>query len=225
MHAETHEAGNWWARSRGAHQSEWIATYQNSLEARHRTALVEILKPLAPTTLLEVGAHCGPNLVRFAREFPALEMLGVDINADAVRAGQGWIHSVGLSARIQLSAGRIPQAISRVPTGACDVVLSCYTLAYIAPADLDAVLYEMGRIARRAVVWAEPMTTDGPAPTAMRSLSGYSEWAHNYRDASRWIGSCQGMSWTRHPVAPPIDRLNSILVGVRSGTITSSVQS
>jgi len=211
MQVETQEASNWWARPRGEAHANWIATYQQSLNARHRTALVQALKEIQPETLLEVGCHCGPNLVRFAQEFPALSMIGVDVNAEAIEAGQQWVASRHLTKRIALHAGRIPEAIQRLPSKSCDVVLSCYALAYIAPADLDAVLFEMGRVAIKAIVIAEPMRIDRPLETK-RSLSGYSEWAHDYRAAATWIGTWRDRVMRIAPVSPPVDRLNGILV-------------
>lgn len=216
MHADTLAAGNWWARPRQDAES-WIATYRKSLNHRHRTALVEILRTIQPVSLLEVGCHCGPNLVRFAGEFPKLEMLGVDINQDAIRAGTEWMKRSNLSHRVQLNAGRVPTITSGIPTGACEVVLSCYALAYIAPADLDAVLYEMGRIASKAVILAEPMVSEGSAP-AIRALTGYNEWAHNYGTAAKWIGTWHGLTQRTVPIEPPIDRLNGILVATRDGS-------
>lgn len=212
MHAATVEAGNWWARSRGADKDAWIAQYQRSLTHRHRNAIVEIVKGLGAETLIEVGCHCGPNLVRLAQEMPELRMIGVDINQEAIDAGRLWVKSMGLERRIQLNCGRIPQMTADTPTGSCEVVLSCYALAYIAPPDLDAVLYEMGRLATKAVVLAEPM---GEQAGASRAFSGYSEWVHDYQGASRWMRTWQGMTKTVVPIEPPIDRLNGILVARR----------
>lgn len=219
MDAATIETANWWARPRGdAAGAQWIARYQASLEARHRTQLVEILREIQPETLLEVGAHCGPNLVRFAKEFPRLEMLGVDVSVEAVQAGRQWVTQLQLADRIQLNAGRVPDITAGLPSGSCDVVLSCYALAYIAPRDMDGVLYEMGRIATRAVILAEPMAWDGEAPQATQRLDGYSEWVHDYQAAKKWIGTLQRMSWRIVPVTPPLDRLNAIAVAVRDGS-------
>jgi hypothetical protein len=221
MHAQTVDAANWWARSRGETNTHWITNYQKSLRTRHRDVIVDIVRDLpAVTSVLEVGSHCGPNLVRLAQEFPAIEQLsGVDVNADAITAGIRWVHGLGLSERIGLSPGRVPDATSALPDGCVDVVLSCYALAYIAPQDLDTVLYEMGRLARTAIVLAEPMTTKAIADERM-AVSGYREWAHNYQDASRWIGTWRGRSQRIVPVAPPVDRLNGILVAVREESTT-----
>lgn len=214
MHVETRQAVDWWARPR-AENSTWIQNYQNSLQGRHRTQIVEIVKGLKPATLLEVGAHCGPNLVRLAQELPKLRMIGIDVNADAITAGRAWTAQLGLSGRIQLNTGRVPEATENLPTGCCDVVLSCYALAYIAPTDIDAVLYELGRLARRAVILAEPMPGRGQ-PAMARSLSGYSEWAHDYPGAVKWIGTLNTCATTTTAIEPPIDRLNGICVIARA---------
>ena len=215
MHAQTVAAADWWARPASGRPANWIATYQNSLKARHRDAIAEIVAELKPETLLEVGCHCGPNLVRLADEHPTLEMIGLDVNADAIQAGRVWVANRKLADRVQLNAGRVPDATSALPSQAFDVVLSCYALAYIAPTDLDATLHEMGRLAAKAIVLAEPMTTRESAEWS-GSLNGYQEWAHNYAAAKRWLNTWRGMSTRIVPVDPPVDRLASILVAVRA---------
>lgn len=211
MDAATLTATEWWAATREDKSQAWIANYQQSLQTRHRDQIAAIVAELQPSMLMEVGCHCGPNLVRLTSALPDLWCLGIDPSQDAIAAGQQWMGALGVSDRVELRVGAIPSALMAMPSGAVDVVLSCYTLAYIAPADLDAVLYELGRIARRAVILAEPMQG---APIRFRG--GYQEWAHDYHAASRWIGSWHGMTVRRSAVEPPVDRLNAILVGVRN---------
>lgn len=218
MHVDTVDAAAWWARPRGGSASKWIEGYQSSLNHRHRLVISGIVKDLQPETLLEVGCHCGPNLVRLGYELPQLSMIGIDVNAEAIEAGKNWIAGLGLSSRIQLHAGRVPERTSQLPSGCVDVVLSCYALAYLAPIDLDAVLYELGRLATKAIVLAEPQVSDRPTAQWVRSLSGYSEWQHNYVNASRWIGTWRGMTLQAVPVSPPVDKLNAVLVARRGGT-------
>lgn len=215
MHAQTIEAADWWARPASGRPANWIATYQNSLQSRHRDRIAEIVAELKPETLLEVGCHCGPNLVRLAGEHPALEMIGIDANADAIQAGRVWVANQKLADRVQLNVGRMPEATSALPSQAFDVVLSCYALAYIAPADLDGMLSEMGRLAAKAIVIAEPMTTKEHAEW-FGSFNGYQEWAHHYASARKWLNTWRGMTTRIVPVEPPVDRLASILVAVRA---------
>lgn len=221
MHAATVETADWWARHRES-AADWIANYQRSVKSRHRGIIATVIKELAPETLFEVGSHCGPNLVRLAQELQDLSMHGIDASVDAVNAGRAWVKGLGLDGRIRLSAQRFPEGTQAMPSAFADVVLSCYTLAYIAPADLDAALYEMGRLAARAIVLAEPMAIGAHQPASVRNLSGYSEWAHDYQAALAWVGSLRGVTTRIVPIDPPVDRLNAILVVERNVTETSS---
>jgi ubiquinone/menaquinone biosynthesis C-methylase UbiE len=214
MQTATIEAANWWARPRGAQAREWMATYQGSLQARHRTVLVEIMRALAPTSVLEVGCHCGPNLIRLGEAFPALMASGVDANDEAVAEGQRWAKAKGIEARVELKAGRFPDVTSAVPSGSVDVVFSCYALAYVAPSDLLEALAEVGRLATTAIVLMEPQT-DNATADEKRSMSGYNEWAHNYRAALQWVSSVRGWATEIIPITPPVDRLNAALVARR----------
>ena len=220
MHTQTVEAATWWARSRGATASNWVATYQKSLQSRHRDVIVQAVRSVPDvTSVLEVGSHCGPNLIRIAQACPGIgQLTGIDVNTEAVTAGNRWVSSLGLSERIALIDGRVPDKTSELPDGCVDVVLSCYALAYIAPADLDAVLYEMGRLAKRALVLAEPMTQGTEPSRAKASLSDYREWAHNYQAASRWINTWRGCQLRVETVTPPVDQLSAVLVAVRAHT-------
>lgn len=214
MRAETIAAAQFWAQSRGPETDAWIRQYQKSTSTRHRGIIAGMVKTLQPATLLEIGCHCGPNLIRLGHEVPALKMIGIDVNAEAVAAGQRWAESQGLADRVQFHVGRVPEATSETEDACADVVLSCYTLAYIAPADLDAVLWEVGRIAAKAVILAEP--TGGYAKCAVEG--GYSEWGHDYRERAKWIGTLRDMTWSTLPVTPKVDELSAVLVGIRGTT-------
>lgn len=212
MQAETQHTADWWARPRGATAAEWVANYQHSLDAPHRVALSGILDELGAEDLLEVGCHCGPNLMRFAAERPGFRMIGIDASAEAIDAGRQWAVARGVSDRVRLSVGRLPEALYALHSGTFDVVLSCYALAYFAPQDLGTVLYEIGRLASRAVIIAEPMAIGEMAEGRHGSLTGYQEWRHDYRDRMKWIGSLADADVDVRPLEPPVDRLNGILV-------------
>lgn len=220
MHAYTVETGNWWAKPRDA---AWIGNYQQSLESAQRVAIEAVVRELAPDTLFEVGSHCGPNLVRLAGAFPDLRMHGIDANADAVLAGRVWAETLKIADRVTLTCQRFPAGTYGTPTGFSDVVLSCYSLAYIAPADLDAALYEIGRLAARAVIIAEPMPIGDDRPEPIIRADGYKEWAHDYQAAIAWVGSLRNVTTRLVPIVPRVDRLSALLVVERRDPITSSM--
>lgn len=205
----TAEAAAWWGRNRGAATADWIANYQRSVEGRQRTVIAETVQAIGADTLLEVGCHCGPNLVRLAREMTELRMVGIDVSADAIRSGRQWVEEEGLADRIQLNVGRIPEALEPLPSGAFDVVLTCYSLVYVDPADLDATLYEFGRLATKAVVLVEPMA--GKAEDVM-TATGYQEWVHDYRERAPWIGTLRNATIGTRPIDPPVNRLTDAVV-------------
>src|SRR3990167_3819837 len=75
-----------------------------------------------------------------------------------------------------------------------------------------AALWGGGGPGATAVVILEPMVSGEAGPQETRSLSGYTEWAHDYQTALAWIGTLRGVSTTLTPIRPPVDRLNAALV-------------
>lgn len=212
MHAETKDIGQWWARPRGAETAQWIANYQRSLQNRQRSVIVDLVRTIGATDLLEVGCHCGPNLMRLAEACPSLQMIGIDISAEAIAAGTEWAAQRGVSDRVRFHRGGVPESLEQLPTGSADVVLSCYTLAYQAPGDVDRALYELGRLAAKAVILVEPQVLDDSAPTAERRETGYREWMHDYRARQSWVSTLRTKTATIVPIDPPVQRLNAALV-------------
>jgi hypothetical protein len=211
MYSQTVDAASWWAQPRQERTAAWIAQYQTSLTMRHRLAISQIVGGLGARSLLEIGCHCGPNLIRLAMDHPSLVLAGFDVNADAIAAGKAWVQQKGFISRIRLDRATFPKATEKSTTGCVDVVLSCYTLAYVAPADIDASLYEVGRLAARAVILAEPMT-EGATEGETFMANGYHEWAHRFTARLPWIQSLRGCHASTVTVSPPVDRLKSILI-------------
>ncbi len=204
---ETSSATFWWSRTRGDDTRAWIQNYQTSLKARHRLILSKIIGELQPTTVLEIGSHCGPNLVRIALDHPHVKCAGLDPSQEAIVAGRDWMQSLGLSNRIGFTEGAFPDATMAMPSQSVDVVLTCYTLGYLSPEDVDAALFEIGRLAKKAVILAEPTAGEG-----RHTLGGYREWHHDYAGTQRWIQTLRGHRARRVAVSPPVDALQEILV-------------
>lgn len=212
MQAATIESQGWWAQARGDRAQGWNENYQKSLHTRHRTIISQIVGELGDVqTILEVGCHCGPNLIRLATDYPQLRGTGLDVSADAITFGTAWVAQRHLQDRITLRQAPFPQGTEHLASGSVDVVLTCYAIgAYMADADLTAALYEMGRLAKRAVILAEPMI-EGPT-RAKHTMNGYIEWHHDYRRAIQWISTLNQRRARIVPVAPPVDSLDAILV-------------
>ncbi len=214
MQAQTLEAVEWWQRPREA-SYKWVPTYQQSIGAKHRLVISHIVGEFRPQSVLEVGSHCGPNLVRLATDHPGiLDLCGIDVNEEAVRKGRDWVAAQGLGSRIRLQQNNLADALSVMPDRSVDVILSCYALVYIAPFDVDAVLYDIGRVARMGAILAEPMTT-GLSAKMFVQTNGYQEWAHNFDHLSHFVGTWRDLTLKTATLDKPVDHLERVLVAVR----------
>jgi SAM-dependent methyltransferase len=152
-------------------------------------------------SVLEIGCGPGANLRAWRAAHPEWVLLGVDVNPAAVRWCQRQFagdRDVVLACEDYLTSPWLPMA---------DVVVSCYSLAYVDPAALDGMLAKCWRSARRGLVLAEPMAGDGlpVGPCAAEQ----EEWRHDYAEALWRVGARQLITW---PVTPPADRLNALVV-------------
>lgn len=189
----------------------------SGLAAPHRTLLVEELQRLWPfASLLEVG--CGPcvNLARVRQAFgPSVHLTGFDVSESALELGQDRFIDAQLEPPQQLAVGALPEALSGDER--FDVILSCYTLAYLSPEDLAVALPRLAHAARRALVIAEPMVVVGPEtgqPHLMRPAPP--EWRHDY--VSYFRDDAPGRWNAGRWVDCTVDRMNRILVARRLGS-------
>lgn len=158
------------------------ARYWETRAVGYRGLLVSMLKPLPPfRSVLEIGAHSGPNLWAIRQQFPDVHLIGLEPSAACATFGQiaavkeamdrmtprerlafdqraqdsGEIPSVG----VDLLVGKAPEGLAVFHD--IDVVVTCYTLAYLSPADLATTLREIKRIAKVGCLLVEPMPGPG----------------------------------------------------------------
>lgn len=202
---QTAEATAHWA-TRHESRPDWARHYWESTGLPHRQIVLDVLADLPPwDSLLELGCNAGPNLRLIGQAWPLAELVGLDVNPAALEEARTQRRQGALS-RVALLQGTIPDDLMGWPTGSVDVVLSVYALAYVAPADLTRTLFEAQRIARQALVLAEPMPTP-EAPAGLIPDAGRLEWRHDYATPlTAW-----GHRVTVRPV-PPVDALNACLL-------------
>lgn len=158
------------------------ATYWNTRGAGYRGLLAAMLRPFAPfTSVLEVGCHSGPNLWAIRQQFPHAHLLGLEPSEPCAKFAQvaavreamdrmspperldfeqaaerkGEVPSVG----VDVFVGTAPEGLA-VFHG-IDVVVTCYTLAYLGTPELERTLAEIVRIAKRGLLIVEPMPDSG----------------------------------------------------------------
>ena len=180
---------------------DWTEHYWASRSHPSRQVVIEALRELGPwSTLVELGCNAGPMLAQIHEAFPGAHLEGVEINA---RAAEACGYNVP-TARVHLAD--LMAWLPHQDANSYDVLVTHYTLAYVAPGDLPAVLSQCLRVAKTLVL-AEPLGQE-------RLLYGYPEWSHDY---PRELFS-QGSVIRVTPVDPPEGNLNAVVSARRRAT-------
>lgn len=144
----------WAWRSRHLYRTSWARGYLDTVDHPHRSQIVAAVSTFSPVdSALEVGCASGANLVRLRKCLPDTQLIGVDINRQAITTARRHFAAQG-DTRIRLFAGRADR-LTDIPNASVDVVLTDAVLMFIAPARIHDVLAELGRIARKGMVLNE----------------------------------------------------------------------
>jgi ubiquinone/menaquinone biosynthesis C-methylase UbiE len=132
---------------------DWIKGYLDSWNHPHRSFLVDTISRFNPSSILEIGCNCGPNLYLLAKKFPDAEIIGIDINPVAVQKGNEWLAQEGIS-NVRLLEGKADE-LGQFQDKSFDVVFTDAVLIYIGPDKIKEVIREMVRITRKALILME----------------------------------------------------------------------
>ena len=138
-----------WGKERG----DWIKGYRDSLNHSHRSFLVEIISRFNPSSILEIGCNCGPNLYLLAKRFPDAEIIGIDINPMAVEKGNEWLTQEGIL-NVRLSVGKADE-LDQFQDKSFDIIFTDAVLIYIGPDKIGEVMKNAIRITRQALILME----------------------------------------------------------------------
>lgn len=137
----------------GNQDGDWARGYWDSRNHTHRSFLIERISELSPSSILEIGCNCGPNLYILAKKFPDAEIRGIDINSMAVQKGNEWFTQEGIS-NVKLLVGKADD-LRQFQDKSFDVVFTDAVLIYIGPDKIKKVVEEMLRVARKALIFLE----------------------------------------------------------------------
>ena len=155
-----------WKRQHGADPGAWIKHYQDSTGLPSRQAVLAGLRHLQPWgSLCELGCHAGPMLGMIAEEFPTAGLTGVEVNPVAAQAAKRNVPQANIALE------RLQEWLDRDEH--VDVIVTHYTLAYVAPESIRPILAQCCRVAKRGLVLAEPMGDEG-------LIWAFPEWRHDY---------------------------------------------
>lgn len=181
----------------------WKVAYEHEPVARRgefskfvgseRVLLTETISNFYPfTSLLEIGCSYGQNFHLLAKIFPKVSMTGIDIDPDRVVAGGKLLAEVGFS-NVSLIEGDA-RKLDIFEDKSVDVVFTSACLLYALPDEIETVLKEMLRIARKGVVMLEQHREKSQGPEAAsrehrtdeacleKSLTGTTYWLRDYHD-------------------------------------------
>ena len=163
----------------GKGSDDWIMGYRDSLNHPHRSFLVETISRFNPSSILEIGCNCGPNLYLLAKKIPDAKIIGIDINPMAVQKGNEWLTQKGVS-NVRLSIGKADE-LNQFQNNSFDIVFTDAVLIYIGPDKINNVISEMVRIASHALVLLEWQSYE-PERNNQRGLGVYYKdlWKRDY---------------------------------------------
>lgn len=179
---------------------------QGPLWGSERAVLTEALVDLSPfDRVLEVGCGYGQSLYMLAPLFPQCAFVGVDRNAERIRAGMELFEREKFH-NVQLVVGAA-ERLSELPEKSFDVVFTSACLLYIAPSRIEPVLSDLLRIAVRGVVLLELQSAAaegdavtgefvGPGPN---DVAGY--YVRDYRQLLRKLAPQARI--TERPIGNP----------------------
>lgn len=177
----------------------------DSWQRPYRHAIVDAVRSLGPVeSLVEGGCHCGPNLRLLRAELPHLTLAGFDRSPHSIAIGQARLPSDVKLERHDWYDGP-PEA---------DVVLSCYSLAYIHPNLLPHVLHDaLTGAARVALIIAEPMPTETEPAGRVEGAQWDPDTPEYVHDYEAVLGDlCVPRSRIERRPQPRWERLNGLLV-------------
>ncbi len=131
-----------------AHAKGFWSQHVSPFYVEHKpwaTMVAEWARHLGARSVLEFGCHVGRNLAAIREVLPDCRLLGLDINAEAVRAGRE-------RNELDLRCGN-EQMLAEFGDGAFDFVFTVSVLDHIP--DIARVCQELVRVAARAVLFLE----------------------------------------------------------------------
>jgi SAM-dependent methyltransferase len=138
----------------------------------------------SPESILEIGCGSGVILFLLAQQFPAARLIGVEINPSSVVWGNDRMRLDGVN-NVVLQEGRAEQ-LDVFPDKSFDVVFSSAAIMYVKPERIIAVLRNMTRIARKAVILVE--MHDDNLKRYLGEFHLPNNWKRNYRRIFEEIG-------------------------------------
>lgn len=153
-----------------------LPTYWEAGAQSHRQFLIQSLRDFPRfETVRELGCCAGTNLGLVRVAYPWTQVQGLDVSQEAVLFAQQKFLRDGAVGVLQAD---FLEDAPLWQDGEADIVFSCYSLAYVAPEDLENLLGHVVRSAAIGCVFVEPMI--GETGLIRQAHGGLIEWRHDY---------------------------------------------
>lgn len=184
----------------------------------YRGLLASMLSHLKPwTSLLELGSHVGANLYAIRQQWPNAALMGLDLNAEFVVAGAKLFRHEGVEG-VELFQANLMDPGVLDAFQEIDVVLSCYSLAYMPPIPCARVIVEAMTLAKRGLIIVEPQHIEGRPDPVLSAQHPAPRWVHDYLAMASPLISRGGWEQGRFlPFAAPDPIIDKALLLRRTG--------
>jgi len=172
---------------------------------RWRAEIVGRVLPSAPATVLDVASGTAGVALALARG-GAGRVVGVDLTEAMLRRGRQNVAAAGLSARVQLAAGRAEQLPFR--DGQFDALTFTYLLRYVN--DPEATLAELARVVRPGAAVASLEFLRPPNrfwrawwwlyTRAVLPVGGWLTGGRSWFEVGRFLGPSISGHYRRYPI-------------------------
>lgn len=153
-----------------------LPTYWEDTARPHRQTLIQTLRDYPRfETLRELGSCAGTNLKLVRDAFPWVQVQGLEVSeAACIFAQQKFLRD----GAVGILCADMREDAPLWADGEADIVISCYSLAYIPPEEIEVLLRHVCRSAAVGVVLVEPMI--GDFGRIKDTPGGLVEWRHDY---------------------------------------------
>jgi len=168
------------------------------IEHPHRLWLFEQINSFCPfSSILEIGCGYGPNVEILAKRFPAIEVIGIDINPIAVREGNARLSQLGVE-RGHIILGKADD-LSQFSDRSIDLVFTDATLLYIGPDKIRQVITEMRRVSRKTLLLVEFHYSGHSRNSIGLGFHTRDGWVRDYRKILNHFFSNDSITLTKIP--------------------------
>jgi len=130
-----------WKNEKGS----WLEEYWESRNHPHRQLILQALKKLEPfKRIIEIGCNCGPNLALIKKNYPDVDLMGIDVNKEAIAMGLKFLPEVSFA---NCSIQTFPYVLYSF-----DIVLIDAVFMYLYDNEIVPVLRSINNIARKAII-------------------------------------------------------------------------